>query len=406
MQQRNHSHQHQHAGHHHGHQHGQMPQTIDVYGSGFANVLSVASRDIRHMPAAAPNVSRLVLCTNYNDAVGPQSCPMGHRCKFVHADLRRAVERQIHVNYAWRKLEDVKYARFDAGDSLHVAAPNSKVPTDVMDSDMVLRTKALVSKRRPLSHCAHYYFNRTCNLGAECQFIHAVFIDPAAKDHQRAPVPSVLGEGRELQLSKRQREAKQREAHEQVTSAVSRATPPQLPIPSVAPHPHPAGDRGYAWRERSNAAASGEKNFRFDDSLALTSSLPKHRSSAASLHHDDDDRRVSEEDDHHSDHHHRSGSCTPRRHNPRAGGADAHDDDSSENDTECLRRSADALSHGTSTRASSRHSDSMFAASPASASSAAFAAKKRVGPTYRHDPYSLVSSRVVMIGHSANDLTA
>merc|ERR1719502_2133010 len=65
-----------------------------------------------------------------------------------------------------------------------------------MDSHMALKTQALATKRRPLTHCAHYYYNRTCNLGAECQFVHAVFVDPDAKDHQRAPVPAQLGRGR------------------------------------------------------------------------------------------------------------------------------------------------------------------------------------------------------------------
>eukprot|EP00331_Platyophrya_macrostoma_P030333 CAMPEP_0176446468 /NCGR_PEP_ID=MMETSP0127-20121128/24348_1 /TAXON_ID=938130 /ORGANISM="Platyophrya macrostoma, Strain WH" /LENGTH=258 /DNA_ID=CAMNT_0017832517 /DNA_START=74 /DNA_END=852 /DNA_ORIENTATION=- len=30
----------------------------------------------------------------------------------------------------------------------------------------------------PLSHCAHYYFNRMCNRGERCNFIHAVHVDP------------------------------------------------------------------------------------------------------------------------------------------------------------------------------------------------------------------------------------
>jgi len=118
---------------------------------------------------------------------------MGARCKFVHADVTGAPTHDIHVNYAWRSLDEVTYERYPPGEILHVAPPNSKITGDVMDAQLALKTKALQSHRRPLSHCAHYYFNRTCNLGSECRFIHAVFIDPKAKEHQRAPAPAQLG---------------------------------------------------------------------------------------------------------------------------------------------------------------------------------------------------------------------
>jgi len=207
-----------HTQHHH---HGAAAKnaTHQVYAPGFTHVVNLDARDIMQMPPAGMNVTRLVLCANYDAARPDTSCAMGSRCKFVHADTRRAQKHAIHVNYAWRKVEAVTYERMAGGQTLEVAPPNSKVATDVMDSSMVLKTKALQSKRRPLSHCAHYYFNRACNLGAECQFVHAVFIDPTAKDHQRAPVPSQLGEGRELQLSKKQREMRQREARDALSSA-------------------------------------------------------------------------------------------------------------------------------------------------------------------------------------------
>jgi hypothetical protein len=181
--------------------------TMAVYAPGFKYVLNLPREAIVHLPPASLNVTRLVLCSNYDARDPHRSCTMGERCKFVHADTGRAREHNIHVNYAWRSLDEITYERFDAGTDLHVCPPNSKLPSDVMDSGLVLKTKALESTRRPLSHCAHYYFNRTCNLGSDCHFIHAVFIDPTAKQHQRAPVPSQLGEGRELQLSKRQKEA-------------------------------------------------------------------------------------------------------------------------------------------------------------------------------------------------------
>jgi len=164
-----------------------------VYAPGFKAVLTIPAKAIRHLPPASLNVTRLVLCANYDPRNPEGSCPMGARCKFVHADATCAPQHEIHVNYAWRSLDEVAYDRFPAGEILHVAPPNSKATGDVMDSQLALKTKALASHRRPLSHCAHYYFNRTCNLGPECRFIHAVFIDPKAKEHQRAPAPAQLG---------------------------------------------------------------------------------------------------------------------------------------------------------------------------------------------------------------------
>jgi len=164
-----------------------------VYAPGFKAVLAVPVKEIRHLPPASLNVTRLVLCANYDPRNPEGSCPMGARCKFVHADATCAPQHEIHVNYAWRSLDEVAYERFASGEILQVAPPNSKATGDVMDSQLALKTKALASHRRPLSHCAHYYFNRTCNLGPECRFIHAVFIDPKAKEHQRAPAPAQLG---------------------------------------------------------------------------------------------------------------------------------------------------------------------------------------------------------------------
>jgi hypothetical protein len=232
---------------------------VSVYAPGFKFVLELPADKIHHMPPTSLNVTRLVLCANFDARNPASSCPMGNKCKFVHADTTHIERRSIHVNYAWRSLESVTYDRFPAGQMLHVAPPNSKIASDVMDSDMALKTKALVSKRRPLSHCAHYYFNRTCNLGAECQFIHAVFIDPTAKDFQRAPVPSQLGEGRELQLSKKQRETKQRLAQEAVESVCNHQHSAASSTPShsrMSPVPTPVKSSfiTHVTREASSAS--------------------------------------------------------------------------------------------------------------------------------------------------------
>ena len=189
-----------------------------VFTPGFTSVLDIPLSAIRHLPAASLNVTRLVLCSKFDPAQPKGSCPMGGRCRFVHADVVPPAQRDLHVNYAWRSVADVTYERFPAGNCFHVAAPNSRQAVDTMDSSLVLKTKAL-AMRRPLSHCAHYYFNRTCNLGAECQFIHAVFVDPTAKDHQRAPAPAHLG---------------REHRREKASSAVAASTPQR---PASLPQP-------------------------------------------------------------------------------------------------------------------------------------------------------------------------
>jgi len=198
----------------HHHQHHQatttfaapQQQLINVYTSGFKTALKIHPSAVAHLPSVNP--AYYVLCSNYDAAnpKSPNSCRMGDSCKFVHADTSSAREHTVHVNFAWQSLESCTYERFPAGKEMHVATPNCNVVVDVMDSCFVLKTKALQGATK-LTHCAHYYFNRTCNLGPDCHFVHAVYVDPTAVPGQRAPVPSQMGDGREAQLSKRQREA-------------------------------------------------------------------------------------------------------------------------------------------------------------------------------------------------------
>jgi hypothetical protein len=107
-------------------------------------------------------------------AVPAPVCPNAGRCKNLHALLDHATSHDIHVNYAWACLDDCQYERFPAGELLPVAPPNAALPVDEIPSQLVLKTRALASNRRVISHCAHYYFNRTCNRGSACFFIHAV----------------------------------------------------------------------------------------------------------------------------------------------------------------------------------------------------------------------------------------
>jgi hypothetical protein len=133
---------------------------------------------IHRIPPGLQTFEQLVLCPLYNPVHGYDSCPLGVSCRMVHADTRGLDDFDVHVNFAWRLLAEVTYHRYPAGESLYIAPPNSRNPTDVVDSSYVLVTRALASKRRPLTHCAHYYLNRQCNMGSECRFVHVVRIVP------------------------------------------------------------------------------------------------------------------------------------------------------------------------------------------------------------------------------------
>jgi hypothetical protein len=98
----------------------------------------------------------------------------------------------MHINYAWRRLEDVPYRRFPPGPDVVVALPRGGLggPINVC---MLLETDGLRKSHRHPAHCAHYFFNRMCIVGHRCRFIHAVYIDPNAQDYQIAPRPIEIG---------------------------------------------------------------------------------------------------------------------------------------------------------------------------------------------------------------------
>jgi hypothetical protein len=159
---------------------------------------NIPTARVIQVPERLLPLESLVLCPAFDPAFpSVTKCPLGAACRHVHADVTGLPLIEVHVNYAWRSLEDVAYPRHEAGSTVQVAPPNTHRAIDTMDTGLMLRTRALSAPRRPLSHCAHYYFNRECNLGCECRFVHAVFIDPAAQPHRlrRAPAPSQLGRG-------------------------------------------------------------------------------------------------------------------------------------------------------------------------------------------------------------------
>ncbi|CBZ25639.1 conserved hypothetical protein [Leishmania mexicana MHOM/GT/2001/U1103] len=170
-------------------------ELVSVYDSDFETLLSIPASQVLHRPNPALGVSRLVLCRKFS-LENPQSCSKGEMCKFVHADIRKASRCSIHVNYAWRNLALCTYPRLPAGDEITVLAPNERSPSEVIPSERILVTRGSTNWREhtaPLSHCAHYYFNRMCNRGKRCNFIHAVHVDPNVQgDFKHAPAPRAV----------------------------------------------------------------------------------------------------------------------------------------------------------------------------------------------------------------------
>ncbi|CUG91809.1 Hypothetical protein, putative [Bodo saltans] len=167
-------------------------QVTEVFDPTFRFCFEVPTQSLVHLPPARLNITRLVFCRNY--APGDhQSCSMGDGCKFVHADVdfRTLEAHPIHVKYSWRHEDVCTYARLPAGEVLRVSAPNNRPPVEEINSDRVLVTRGSLRRQEgggTLSHCAHYYFNRMCNRGERCNFIHVVHVDPnVVGDFKRAP---------------------------------------------------------------------------------------------------------------------------------------------------------------------------------------------------------------------------
>jgi hypothetical protein len=158
------------------------------HGAAMGCLVDLPVSDIIHMPNTP---YKSVLCPDFNVAEPVSSCRFGSMCRLIHADTSRERVSQFHINFAWRCLEEVTYKRFPGGSLIEVSLPRGG-NGDVMNSNMMLETKAMKNNKGQ-SHCAHYYYNRKCALGDECRFVHAVYIDPSAADHELAPSPVQIG---------------------------------------------------------------------------------------------------------------------------------------------------------------------------------------------------------------------
>jgi hypothetical protein len=169
---------------------------LEVYDPDFLHVVFIPADKVVHTPPKSLGVTRLVLCRNFDEkSADAPSCTKGPACKFVHALVEGCRKQPIHVNYAWRSIDAVTYPRLPAGETLSILAPNERPPADEIPSERVLLTRGSANRRdgnRTMSHCAHYYFNRMCNRGERCNFVHTAYIQPNATAWQRAPAPTAV----------------------------------------------------------------------------------------------------------------------------------------------------------------------------------------------------------------------
>ncbi|RNF11234.1 zinc finger protein family memeber [Trypanosoma rangeli] len=166
---------------------------LEVFDCDFKTLYLMPSHLVVHTPPARLNISRLVKCRSYKPNEWG-SCSKGENCRFVHAnvDYLTLESKPIHVNYIWRDEELCIYERLPPGDVLEVYSRNKSKKPDLIPSERILVTRrALLYRKdttRSLSHCAHYYCDRICNRGKNCDFIHAVYVDPnVASDFKRPP---------------------------------------------------------------------------------------------------------------------------------------------------------------------------------------------------------------------------
>ncbi|KAH9589391.1 hypothetical protein LSM04_007978 [Trypanosoma melophagium] len=170
---------------------------LEVFDPGFKFMYLVPSHLVVHTPPARLNISRLVVCRNYTPGK-EHSCVKEENCRFVHAnvDYDKLQAQSVHVNYIWRHEDICTYKRLPAGDVLEVVSCNGRKRTDLIPSERILLTRRAFSHQdpngSPLSHCVHFYCNRMCNRGENCNFIHAIYVDPTiTRDFQRAPAQPI-----------------------------------------------------------------------------------------------------------------------------------------------------------------------------------------------------------------------
>lgn len=176
----------------------QGDRALTVYNAEMTHCYTVPQDRVAFVPSPISKDRQLSLCPEYTESA---TCPRGESCTGVHANVDGLEKLAIHINFAWKDAESVSYARLTPGETLSILAPNNRPPMEQLASELILVTKGSLSHQqdpssvpppRPLSHCAHYYFNRVCNRGEQCSFIHAVNIDATSVHGQLAMAPQVV----------------------------------------------------------------------------------------------------------------------------------------------------------------------------------------------------------------------
>ena len=146
-------------------------------------------------------------------------CARGNRCPRVHATIPPDARRTfVHMNWAWRSLEECQYRRHPSGHTIPVGEPPSAGSNiiDHVDSGYILRTRCrLYDRDRPPTHCAHFYYVRECQRAENCDFAHVVFINRRAVAFQLAPAPCAYGRQRQTQLQHQPQQSQQLQHYQQ-----------------------------------------------------------------------------------------------------------------------------------------------------------------------------------------------
>jgi len=92
--------------------------------------------------------------------------------------------RAAHVNYTWRSLADITNPTLGPGKTINVHHPDGSDAIQVLQSETLLCTRgaeaALADGNvQPAKLCVHFVYNRICQRGARCSFIHVVRVDPS-----------------------------------------------------------------------------------------------------------------------------------------------------------------------------------------------------------------------------------
>ena len=167
-----------------------------------SELITVPHCQISHIPQLLETrkidkgpIKHPILCDRFHP-LNPASCMKGKNCNRVHAVIRGCPRKSIHINWAWRSLEECTYPRLQPGRTIHVQEPTSAKSgvVDIFDSGFALKTRCVFDDpSRPAIHCAHFYYGRECHIAGRCDFAHIVYLNKNSEKLERAPPPCAYG---------------------------------------------------------------------------------------------------------------------------------------------------------------------------------------------------------------------